>query len=90
MKQQTAMQELIDKLQKQKSILKEDFEGGKWNDDRCSEIDNCIIIAESLLQKEKEQRQLDFESGRKRIDHPDWDFVYEDFEDYYNLKYIQP
>ena len=54
MKQETPIQKLIAELKKQKDILKNHFEQGKWNDDRCSEIDNSIQLAESLLPYERE------------------------------------
>lgn len=54
-KKQTALQKSISQLKQQKDTLKNHFEEGKWNDDRCSEIDNCIFILESNLAMEKEQ-----------------------------------
>lgn len=54
-KKQTALQLVIEQLHKHKRILKDHFEEGKWNDDRCSEIDNCILICESKLPMEREQ-----------------------------------
>ena len=54
-KQTTAVSQLIDQLIKQKLILKNHFEEGKWNDDRCDEIDNCIDLAKSVLELERKQ-----------------------------------
>lgn len=51
--------ELIKNLNQQKRILKDGFVEGKWNDDRCSEIDNCIQLAEIQLEKEH-QMVIDF------------------------------
>lgn len=62
-KKQTALQLAIEQLHKQKQVLKEHFEEGKWNDDRCSEIDNCILICESKLPMEREQIEEDFSQG---------------------------
>ena len=52
---QTALQKSISQLKQQKDILKNHFQEGKWNDDKCSEIENCIFILESNLEMEKEQ-----------------------------------
>lgn len=54
-KQTTALQQAILDLKKQKDIYKNHFEEGKWNSDRCEEIDNCISILESKLELEKQQ-----------------------------------
>jgi hypothetical protein len=54
-KKQTAVDWIIKQLEKQKQILKNHFEEGKWNEDRRSEIDNCILICEQAKQMEKEQ-----------------------------------
>ena len=62
-KKQTAVQLVIEQLHKHKRILKDHFEEGKWNDDRCSEIDNCILICESKLPMEREQIEKDYNSG---------------------------
>lgn len=84
---QTAVDWIIKQLEKQKQILKDHFEDGKWNEDRRSEIDNCILICEQAKQIEKEQhsetwidaqanlRELTFIGKEKR------------FEDYYNETY---
>lgn len=45
-------------------------------------------IKEKTVQTSKrvyneEELKLAFEAGRERIPHPDWDFVYEDFEKYF-------
>jgi hypothetical protein len=78
-KEKTALTQLIEKLQQQKRILKESFEHGKWNDDRCSEIDNSIEIAQSLLPIEKQQI-VDFANKCQLIEDIDCDgnvtFVY--------------
>jgi hypothetical protein len=55
MSKQTAVQWLESQLLKQKSILKNHFEEGKWNDDRCSEIDNCLLFIQQAKEMEKEQ-----------------------------------
>jgi hypothetical protein len=55
MSKQTAVEWLIEQLKKQKDILQNHFEQGKWNDDRCSEIDNCILLCEQAKQMEKDQ-----------------------------------
>jgi pyridoxal/pyridoxine/pyridoxamine kinase len=60
----TAIETLIEHLITQKSILKNAFEAGKWNDDRCSEIDNCIDLAKQLLEKEKQQLVSSYSNGQ--------------------------
>lgn len=65
MKQKTPMQQLIYKLKKQKQILKNSFESGKWNDDRRSEIDNSIAIAESLLLIERKAIEDAYDAGHE-------------------------
>lgn len=37
---------------------------------------------------DKELLQQAFEAGRKKIDHPDWDYIYENFEDWF--KELEP
>jgi len=54
-KQQTAIEWLESQLLKQKSILKNHFEEGKWNDDRCDEIDNCLLFIQQAKEMEKQQ-----------------------------------
>lgn len=53
--EQTAVTWLEKQLKKQKEILKNHFEEGKWNDDRCDEIDNCLALLQSALEMEKRQ-----------------------------------
>jgi hypothetical protein len=54
-KEKTALTQLIEKIEQQKRVLKDHFVEGKWNDDRCSELDNCIAIASAMLPIEKQQ-----------------------------------
>lgn len=58
-KQETAVEWLESQLLKQKSILKNHFEEGKWNDDRCSEIDNCLEFVKQAKEMEK-QKMIEF------------------------------
>lgn len=58
-KQTTAVEWLIEKLNQQKRILKDSFVEGKWNDDRCSEIDNCIDLCIAAKDLER-QNLIDF------------------------------
>ena len=79
----TAVESIIHQLQKQKEILKNHFEAGKWNDDRVSEIDNCISICENAKQMEKEQLDKAYYKGQesKYIGGPSY------CEQYYNETY---
>jgi oligoribonuclease NrnB/cAMP/cGMP phosphodiesterase (DHH superfamily) len=54
-KKTTAVEWLVKQLTKQREILKNHFEEGKWNDDRCSEIDNCLLLCEQAKAMEREQ-----------------------------------
>jgi hypothetical protein len=79
----TAVDLIILQLKKQKEILKNHFQEGKWNDDRVSEIDNCILICENTKQIEKEQICDAFDKGK-------WDtmaFKGTLKEQYYNQTY---
>ena len=64
-KQQTAVEWLENQLLKQKSILKNHFEEGKWNDDRCSEIDNCLEFVKQAKEMEKERLIDAFDEGQE-------------------------
>jgi hypothetical protein len=64
MSKQTAVEWLVEELKKQKDILQNHFEQGKWNDDRCSEIDNCILLCEQAKQMDKEQKIKSYRDGR--------------------------
>lgn len=80
---QTALQKTISQLKQQKDILKNHFEMGKWNNDRCSEIDNCISILESNLELEKQQIEDAFDTAYS-FDHNVND---PSAQQYYNKKY---
>jgi hypothetical protein len=57
--QQKSPSEWIEqKLLQQKNILKNHFEEGKWNDDRCSEIDNCLEFVQQAKEMEKAQSEV--------------------------------
>ena len=58
-KQEMPLEWLESQLLKQKSILKNHFEKGNWNDDRCSEIDNCLLFIQQAKEMEKE-RMIEF------------------------------
>ena len=84
-KEQTAVEWLESQLLKQKSILKNHFEEGKWNDDRCDEIDNCLSFIQQAKEMEKEKIVKAYNqdlygrlSGYRNFD---------DGEDYYNQTY---
>ncbi len=78
--EKTALHQLIEKLEKQKEILKNHFEPGKWNEDRCSEIDNSIDEAKSLLPTEKQNIIDAFEKGNATV-------LGASGENYFNQKY---
>ena len=90
-KKQTALQKSISQLKQQKDTLKNHFEEGKWNDDRCSEIDNCIFILESNLAMEKEQMNdvasHSWSEGASYV--YDGKTKFESFEQYYKETYEQ-
>jgi hypothetical protein len=59
-KQQKGAFEWIEvKLLQQKNILRNHFEEGKWNDDRCDEIDNCLEFVKQAKEMQK-QRMIEF------------------------------
>lgn len=89
MKQQTPIELLIEKLLHQKSILKDHFQEGEWNKNRCAEIDNCIEICENAKEMEKEQSlELIKQTAMfMSVVGLDKDVAKMDFEDVYNSYY---
>jgi len=86
-KQQTAVDWLENQLLKQKSILKNHFEEGKWNDDRCSEIDNCLEFVKQAKEMEKERIETAYNKGTVHgIDYPESTLPISG-EQYYNKTY---
>lgn len=72
-KEQTAVEWLESQLLKQKSILKNHFEEGKWNDDRCDEIDNCLLFIQQAKEMEKNMLTDAYHDGKSNgmdISHP--------------------
>lgn len=86
-KQTTAVEWLIEKLNQQKRILKDSFVEGKWNDDRCSEIDNCIDLCIAAKQLERKQIIDARESHPKQMKKLGWNVNTNDGEDYYTEKF---
>jgi hypothetical protein len=91
-KKQTALQWVEAQLIKQKKVLKEHFEGGKWNDDRCSEIDNCLDIVKAAKAMEKEQIKDAYDWGETNgSDECNGDGpTHDNFDQYYTETYEQP
>jgi hypothetical protein len=91
MAQQTSVEWLIKKLNQQKNILKNHFEAGKWNDDRVSEIDNCLILCEAALEMEKQEKEkcwiAALEYGLKFLKTDENANSKEAFEQYYTQTY---
>jgi hypothetical protein len=83
MSKQTAVQWLESQLLKQKSILKNHFEEGKWNDDRCSEIDNCLLFIQQAKEMEKQQKANTWNNAINAVEKDKW----ESFEQYYEQTY---
>jgi hypothetical protein len=72
MAQQTAVDWLIDKLNQEKDILKNHFEGGKWNDDRVEEIDMCLLLCEHAKEMFEQQIETAYDKGTiNGIDYPE-------------------
>ena len=86
MSKQTAIEWLESQLLKQKSILKNHFEEGKWNDDRCSEIDNCLLFIQQAKEMEKEQIISSYNEGMEGMSNNPEVENYMGVE-YYNLTY---
>jgi hypothetical protein len=91
MKQITAVEWLVKQLEKQKDILKNNFEAGKWNDDRCSEIDNCILFCEKAKEIEKSQIVDAYYRGEQNNIEKELTGLpeYQDGYEYYKITYGQ-
>lgn len=87
-KQQTAVEWLENQLLKQKSILKNHFEEGKWNDDRCDEIDNCLLFIQQAKEMEKEQRSIKLPSDEQIKKMMELDGMEFDEFDPYDVSYL--
>ena len=51
-------------------------------------IDLLLAGIEAKTLNKPDVMRSAFYAGRERIKHPDWDFVYDDFDDYINQKHF--